>query len=411
MLLWRGALALGNAAAAGRWVLLGAARGRRGADALVATAPLLGRSPASRSSVVLMALKTLELRARRDAFVVFFLGFFIDAHPLPLLAVAAGRGRDAGLGAGACSPRWCSRTCRSASRACAGRRRSPARTALLGAPVMALLFVLFPRIGPLWGVPQDGISTTRPVEQHEDGLGGRARAGRQHRAADALRRRAAAAAAMYFRGPVLSRFDGTEWKPLAPRRARRRAMPSSRPRRCASRGTPLRYEMTLEPLRLSTVPLLEATTDARRGSTATRVAARETCVWLADRADLRAAALRGRWPIRVSPRPDAQRGRRCATSLDLPPGYNPRTLAWAARASRATRACDADDPAPIAQALLQHIRTGGYSYTLAPGDYGSDAIDEFWLDRKRGLLRALRLGLRRGHARARRAGGGDRVGG
>ena len=35
-----------------------------------------------------------------------------------------------------------------------------ARTALFGAPVMALLFLLFPRIGPLWGVPQDGISTT-----------------------------------------------------------------------------------------------------------------------------------------------------------------------------------------------------------------------------------------------------------
>ena len=28
-------------------------------------------------AVVLMALKTLELRARRDAFVVFFLGFFL----------------------------------------------------------------------------------------------------------------------------------------------------------------------------------------------------------------------------------------------------------------------------------------------------------------------------------------------
>ena len=35
-----------------------------------------------------------------------------------------------------------------------------ARTALLGAPVMALMFLLFPRIGPLWGVPQDGISKT-----------------------------------------------------------------------------------------------------------------------------------------------------------------------------------------------------------------------------------------------------------
>ena len=39
--------------------------------------------------VVLMALKTLELRARRDAFVVFFLGFFLGADALPLLAVAA----------------------------------------------------------------------------------------------------------------------------------------------------------------------------------------------------------------------------------------------------------------------------------------------------------------------------------
>ena len=32
--------------------------------------------PASRLLVILLALKTLELRARRDAFVIFFLGFF-----------------------------------------------------------------------------------------------------------------------------------------------------------------------------------------------------------------------------------------------------------------------------------------------------------------------------------------------
>ena len=34
------------------------------------------------------------------------------------------------------------------------------RFALLGAPIMALLFVLFPRIGPLWGVPSDGGAKT-----------------------------------------------------------------------------------------------------------------------------------------------------------------------------------------------------------------------------------------------------------
>ncbi|MEO7007600.1 MAG: transglutaminaseTgpA domain-containing protein, partial [Caldimonas sp.] len=35
-----------------------------------------------------------------------------------------------------------------------------ARCALFGAPIMALLFVLFPRVGPLWGVPHDGLSMT-----------------------------------------------------------------------------------------------------------------------------------------------------------------------------------------------------------------------------------------------------------
>ncbi|MCQ4504559.1 DUF3488 domain-containing protein, partial [Vibrio parahaemolyticus] len=38
---------------------------------------LLGREAGITLLVVLMALKTLELRARRDAFAVFFLGFFL----------------------------------------------------------------------------------------------------------------------------------------------------------------------------------------------------------------------------------------------------------------------------------------------------------------------------------------------
>jgi hypothetical protein len=37
---------------------------------------LLGRDAGVTLIVILLALKTLELRARRDAFVIFFLGFF-----------------------------------------------------------------------------------------------------------------------------------------------------------------------------------------------------------------------------------------------------------------------------------------------------------------------------------------------
>src|SRR4029453_17532864 len=38
---------------------------------------VLGKDAGITLAVVLMAMKTLELRARRDAFVVFFLGFFL----------------------------------------------------------------------------------------------------------------------------------------------------------------------------------------------------------------------------------------------------------------------------------------------------------------------------------------------
>lgn len=47
--------------------------------------------------------------------------------------------------------------------------RIAASMTLLGAPIMAVLFVLFPRIGPLWGVPADtlgsrsGLSATMQV--------------------------------------------------------------------------------------------------------------------------------------------------------------------------------------------------------------------------------------------------------
>jgi hypothetical protein len=76
VLVWRGRLALANAALPGRWVII--------AVLIVAIGltywsyrTLLGKEPGVTLAVALMALKTLELRARRDAFVVFFLGFFL----------------------------------------------------------------------------------------------------------------------------------------------------------------------------------------------------------------------------------------------------------------------------------------------------------------------------------------------
>ena len=70
--------------------------------------------------------------------------------------------------------------------------------------------------------------------------------------------------------------------------------------------------------------------------------------------------------------------------VDLPPGYNPRTLQWAADL-RARPELQTAGTAELVAAVLRHIRTGGFSYTLEPGPYGRDAIDEFWFDRQLGF--------------------------
>ena len=373
VLLWRAWLALLGGTLPARWWLVAILAMAAGLT-LWSYRTLLGKEAGVTMVVVLMALKTLELRARRDAFVVFFLGFFlILTHFLysQSLAVAAAMLVSvwglltalvlAHLPVGQPSLRQASSLA--------------ARTALLGAPLMVMLFVLFPRIGPLWGVPQDGLSKT--------GLSNRMRMGSVAEvAADdsiALRIRflgpVPRPGALYFRGPVLTHFDGVEWQP-AP------SVPMPRAGNLLLIGTPLRYEMTLEPLQLPLLPLLEAT-DTAPVIEGYRVAGLADLQWLTNRP----VTERLRFEAQAWPQFGHGASARSAdleAALELPPSYNPRTLAWAATMRRDPRYASAGARV-LAQALLQHIRTAGFSYTMAPGEYGRDAVDEFWLDRREGF--------------------------
>ena len=76
LLLWRARLAVSGGALPGRWVVSGLLV-LAAALTLWTERTLLGKEAGITMLVVLMALKTLELRARRDALVVFFLGFFV----------------------------------------------------------------------------------------------------------------------------------------------------------------------------------------------------------------------------------------------------------------------------------------------------------------------------------------------
>ncbi len=378
LLLWRGQLALRSGALPNRWVI---------SALLVAAAlatfwserTLLGKQAGITMLVVLVAMKTLELRARRDALVVFFLGFF-------LLLTHFLYSQSLGTGLWLLAAVWGLLTALALAHMPVGRpplKRAAGvalRAALLGIPVMVVTFVLFPRIGPLWGLPQDA--------QGRTGLSGSMRLGGVASLAEddsiALRVRFFGPMPrpdqLYFRGPVLSTFDGREWTRLVP------TFPARlRPRLDAElRGTPLRYEMTLEPSRLALLPTLELTPD--REDTAPRIngmllTLRPDAQWQLDRPlGERVRVSTSAWLDHRHGPPRSVVGLR--DLVELPPGANPRTLQWAAELRRRLPAADARG---LSDAVLAHIRGGGYTYTLEPGPYEKDAIDEFWLDRKLGF--------------------------
>ncbi len=378
VLLWRARLALANEALPSRWLLIVVLCVATGLT-LWTHRTLLGKEAGVTMLVVLMALKTLELRARRDAFVVFFLGFFVvltqflyaQTLPVAVAMLVAVWGLLTALVL-AHMPVGQPALRHAASLA--------ARCALLGTPVMVLLFVLFPRIGPLWGVPNDGLSTT--------GLSMSMQMGSiAELVADdsvALRIRFAGAApppeALYFRGPVLGRFDGREWLPLAPTAGQRA------PAELRVAGRSIDYEMTLEPSRLALLPLLEATPEAPRID-GLRVTGTDDLQWRTNRPVAERVRFKAQARLRFELGP-LETVPSLRAYLQLPPGANPRTIAWAEALRAEPRHAQADAQA-LSAAVLDHIRSAGFVYTLTPGIYAEDGnlngIDEFWLDQKQGF--------------------------
>jgi protein-glutamine gamma-glutamyltransferase len=378
VVLWRAGLALANAALPGRWPLVAVL-----VAAMALTwwthRTLLGKDAGITMLVVLMVLKTLELRARRDALVVFFLGFFIVLTNFlyaQTLAVAAMMLLSV----------WGLLTALVLAHMPVGRPplaragAVAARAAVLGAPIMIVLFMLFPRIAPLWAVPQETLAKT--------GLSGSLRMGGIAEVAldDSVAFRVRFSGPvpdgqrLYWRGPALGRFDGVEWQ--------RVESPLARGAELDVGGRPTAYEMTLEPSRLPLLPLLEAT-PSTRGDAPTidgiRSFLRSDLQWMTARPiteRLRFSA-RAYLDHRHGPRSDDDFYLREYT--DLPAGFNPRTLEWADTLRRRLPEATSEQ---LVEAVMATIRSG-FTYTLTPGTYGDDdgkhAIDEFWLDRKQGF--------------------------
>ncbi|MEJ8812318.1 DUF3488 and transglutaminase-like domain-containing protein [Variovorax ureilyticus] len=375
VLAWRGSLAVQARPLPSKWWRVALL-----AITLVATyathRTLLGRDAGVTLIVILLALKTLELRARRDAFVIFFLGFFTmltnffysQSLPTAFAMLLALLGLLTAL-VNAHMPVGRPPLAQAA--------RTAGAMALLGAPVMVVLFVLFPRIAPLWGMPGDAMAG-------RTGLSGSMRVGTIAELAldDGIAARVKfdgdripARSSLYFRGPVLSQFDGREWK-AAP------ALRQQPPADLQTRGEPIRYEVTLEPSNRPWLLTLEAAPHAPELPEHT-VLGTPDLQWIASRpiGDLVRYRAESFTEFQYGP---LRRTRALQAYVALPPGSNPRTVALAAE-MRSDPALAGAPTRALVQNVLQRLRTGGYSYTLEPGVYGDDTADVFWFDTKAGF--------------------------
>ena len=377
VLLWRGKLAWDSAPLPSVWWRVGLLAVTIAAT-LATHKTLLGRDAGVTLTVVLLCLKTLELRARRDAFVVFFLGFFAMLTNFffsqSLLTAAAMLIALMGLLTALVNAHM-----QVGKPPLVQSATVAAKMVLLGAPIMVVLFMLFPRLAPLWGIPSDGMTG-------RSGLSGSMQVGTIASLAldDSIAMRIKfqgappAQSDMYFRGPVFSLFNGKDWLPSSSQFSSRFVVPSN----LQTLSTPLKYQVTLEQNNRPWIFVLDAASD-KPAVPGHDLIMTNDLLWLSNKpvTDLLRYSAQSSVDFRHGPT-KAVLG--LQDFIDLPASFNPRTLQLATDIRRDPRFAQADASVLVPE-VMRRLRTGGYTYTLEPGLYGRNTADEFWFDKKEGF--------------------------
>jgi transglutaminase-like putative cysteine protease len=350
----------------GRWLLLGITLA--GAALIFTLYPLLMGLPAKVALLALMlGLKLMECRRRRDLYVVVFLGYFtLSTHFLfdqGMLLVAYVCVLVIGLSGllieasrAASRPGWPLHSLRFA-----------AGLTAQALPIMLVLFFLFPRIeGPLWNLGVDnstgktGLSDSITLGSISQLIRSRAVAFRvdfdQAMPPPRLR---------YWRGPVLWHSDGRRWS--------RGRLVEPGPVTYRSDADPVGYQVTLEPspndwlyaLDLPETLPAGATLSADYQISAKNIRNRRYRYAASSRLDYHTGAL-------------SERQRRLG--LQLPDTVTPRM-----RALVASWRAETDGDAQLVSRALQFFRSEPFYYTLNPPLLEANPVDQFLFDSRRGF--------------------------
>jgi transglutaminase-like putative cysteine protease len=371
-LLWRAWVTFHGNRMPPRWLLLPLAVLSMGA--VYAThKTLLGREAGVSMLALLLTLKLLEMHIKRDLFVVLFLSFFlvltsffysqtIGTALMTIVAVIAILTTQLSFQYTGVVPPL------------KQRLRLGAGILALAVPLMLVLFILFPRIqGPLWGLPSDahagrsGLSETMAPGNITD-LALSDEIAFRVRFIDPPPPKSK----LYWRAAVLGVYDGRTWLPL------QYAQRSTPQPVVNQRGTPIRYQVTLEPNGRRWLFALEfpqalpqlAGNPVSLGSEMQLLARRP----INERLRYDAAS---QVEYELQPNENSIVLRQW---LQLPSGFNPRTLEFAARLRG-----QHNNNGEIVNAALRFFREEHFRYTLEPPALGTHVVDEFLFDARAGF--------------------------
>jgi transglutaminase-like putative cysteine protease len=250
---------------------------------------------------------------------------------------------------------------------------SALKTVAMALPLAILLWLLVPRLAqPLWGKPEvaddartglgDEMSPGKMTELLiDDNIAMRVRFETDIPAPDQL----------YWRGPVLWRFDGETWSGLSSWLRNNRLQEAARPPTSINQ----RYEVMLEPTDRPWLILLDVP-----------VRTSETHHLTLDLQVIRPSTIssllryEGESMIGIPTPASAYPGTEREWALQLPRGYNPRARQLAA--SWPDEA--AGDATAIAERAMSHFRTQPFAYSLSAPELGRDSVDDFLFETQTG---------------------------
>ena len=314
--------------------------------------------------VLMAALKLLEARRARDAYVIVGVALFLvlaacldrqDLARVPLYGVEAllccaafALIATPGLGA-------------------VPALRLAGRSLLVAFPLALALFLLFPRLpGALWAIPPRDEATTGLSESMTPGGITRLISTYEPVFRVTFIGARPPPEQLYWRGPVLHEFDGATW--------RRRPASLGQPAPLQYLGTPYHHRVALEPSREHFWFALD--TPARSPDPAVLLSEdRELVAGNPVNAPVSFEVVS--YTHTQAARP-LESGARLADTA-LPPG-NPRTLTLA----RSLREHTSTDEA-LLRAGLEFLRTGGFSYSVTPERLGPDAVDDLLFRTREGF--------------------------